>query len=427
MAESRASARRHPAAHLRGWPLALIAAGIAALAGGCFDPAYPTGIPCSGAQTCPPGQTCDPSALVCRPVPRPDASPAPPDARPSSGIDASIDPCASAPCGPGTCASAPGGYTCTCDRGYEFDGATCADIDECAVTPDPCAPGGVCVNGEAEYTCACEDGYDFDGTTCALVGIPITSVDGGPRRFEDGTAAESCQAYRFPALPYVYEGATGDGVYAIQPPGRDTPVDVFCDMTTDGGGWTAIDPAAAADFGGVAEAEHTQEPDGTTVACQVQAGLFEAFYRGTGTKAVVCQYDIDLGFNFDTLRLEATPDEQMVFTSVTSGGSNTTDVADHLASPWGEPLVGSTGDALLGTSTHGGPVLSLANAGGGGSFLGGVPMPWPGTHRASTSAGTVLRVQVSERGSQDEGYRWTGGRVYVRDDGALGAPASRRH
>jgi hypothetical protein len=58
----------------------------------------------------------------------------------------------------------------------------------------------------------------------------------GYRAWGNGTYASSCKAYRYPEAGYVYSGATGNGVYRIQNGG--TTLDVTCDMTADGGGWT---------------------------------------------------------------------------------------------------------------------------------------------------------------------------------------------
>lgn len=444
-------------------PMRAVLAGTAMLAAACFGPDYPTGIPCSEAQTCPPGQVCDPETLICS------ADPvlAPPDAAPdaATGTDGMADPCAAAPCGPGTCTAAGDGYTCACEPGYEIapggetcvdtdecaaapcgrgtcenrpgdytcacepgfapvdgaDGPTCADIDECAVSPDPCAPGGVCVNGEDQYACACNAGFVFDGQGCAPVLVGPGTPD-APRQWGDGTTAASCQEYRFPVAPYRYQGATGDGFYRIAP--RDVPVTVFCDMTTDGGGWTAIDPAAAAALGGVATAVRAE---GQTNTCAVQGGLLVAFYRapGTGTRTLVCEYDVDLGFAFDTIRLSG---ETEPFTLISEAqGAHTTDIRDHLALDWGQGVsVGGVGDVLIGSASDPGPRLSLAVAVGAltaiREFAAGAAMAWPRDEVASTTAGTVLRVQLSESGSQDEGYRWTGGRIHVRNQDALPAP-----
>lgn len=62
---------------------------------------------------------------------------------------------------------------------------------------------------------------------------------GAYRCWADGTYARSAREYRYPKFPYVYEGVTGDGVYRIDPDGDGPipPFDVYCDMTTDGGGW----------------------------------------------------------------------------------------------------------------------------------------------------------------------------------------------
>lgn len=67
---------------------------------------------------------------------------------------------------------------------------------------------------------------------------------GSSRTWADGTVARSCLEYRNGdgTAPHVYGGATGTGVYRIDPDGAEggTPVDVQCDMTTDGGGWTVV-------------------------------------------------------------------------------------------------------------------------------------------------------------------------------------------
>jgi hypothetical protein len=38
---------------------------------------------------------------------------------------------------------------------------------------------------------------------------------------------------------------------------------------------------------------------------------------------------------------------------------------------------------------------------------------------AATTTDTTLRLQISESGGEDEGFRWDAGRIYVRDSSAL--------
>lgn len=102
-------------------------------------------------------------------------------------------------------------------------------VEGCAVVP----PNDVVARGET--------------VPCVEVGVDL---NGGSRRWADGTFAPSCDAYRHPTSPYAYTGpGTGDGTYVINPAG--TPILVNCDMTNDGGGWTQvarIHPTSGAHF-----------------------------------------------------------------------------------------------------------------------------------------------------------------------------------
>lgn len=71
-------------------------------------------------------------------------------------------------------------------------------------------------------------------------GNPKTiQLNGEVRSWSDGTVASSCKAYRTPSGVYSYAGDVGDGLYAVQPAGQASTT-VYCDMTSDGGGWTLV-------------------------------------------------------------------------------------------------------------------------------------------------------------------------------------------
>lgn len=65
----------------------------------------------------------------------------------------------------------------------------------------------------------------------------IVLFAGGYRSWRDGTFATSCKGYRNPT-GHSYTGDTGDGVYRIAI--GASQVNVYCDMNTDGGGWTLV-------------------------------------------------------------------------------------------------------------------------------------------------------------------------------------------
>ena len=61
-----------------------------------------------------------------------------------------------------------------------------------------------------------------------------------PGRWADGQLAANCDGYRHPNnSSYAYTGSTGDGVYRVNPDGGGAYL-VWCDMTTEDGGWTLV-------------------------------------------------------------------------------------------------------------------------------------------------------------------------------------------
>ncbi|WP_232379855.1 FG-GAP-like repeat-containing protein [Polyangium fumosum] len=61
-----------------------------------------------------------------------------------------------------TCTNTVSSFSCACNAGYEGDGVSCTNIDECAASP--CQNGGACTDGINSYTCECAPG--FTGANC---------------------------------------------------------------------------------------------------------------------------------------------------------------------------------------------------------------------------------------------------------------------
>ncbi len=170
--------------------------------------------------------------------------------------------CAPNPClNGGTCTDEVGDFSCVCAAGY--DGKTCSNnIDDCAVAP--CLNGGTCVDGVDSFSCTCAPNYS--GQICAIFTTPI-----------------SCKAIK------TSNPAAADGSYTIDPDGAGPlgSLSVWCDMTTDGGGYTsyAID-------GGISTTRYDQANSCTALGLNMVIPRTQAHLNALFAKYTIAYFSI---------------------------------------------------------------------------------------------------------------------------------------
>ncbi|MCB9735172.1 MAG: hypothetical protein H6745_21500 [Deltaproteobacteria bacterium] len=160
-----------------------------------------------------------------------------------------------------------------------------------------CEHGGSCV---AANTCLC-DGTGWTGPLCAdgLVGDDATG-----RRFADGTYAPTCLAYL--EDPRYTGPARGDGVYVIEPSEGET-LRVFCDMTTEGGGWVDVVAsyhAAGADAAALEDAFWDAGADPLVTAAATSDGGTDGVLVRTTTLGSTPAFFLTSPFTFGSARLD---------------------------------------------------------------------------------------------------------------------------
>ena len=190
-------------------------------------------------------------------------------------------------------------------------------------------------------------------------------------------------------------------------------------MTTDGGGWTAIDTTTArkmvnaAGSGGLAGYGSIR-----------QVGYYSDTDRPyfLNNDAGGARYDIPLDITYDEFYMDSVRFRPTSF--IDTSNSHTSEylvhTGDYVMTDWSDTDGnGCDGDIGFGSPSDSGPAATFAESGTGFEETGSTIPDHLATFHANGDIYTVtqedtFRMQFTESCGQDEGWMWHDGRVFVR-------------
>ncbi len=141
-------------------------------------------------------------------------------------------------CSTGSCNLSCVGGTTKCGDGCvdtDYDPSHCGACDTTCPANEVCAGGGCCTLGLLFCDAACTD-VDASDSHCGACG---TACSGATPHCLNGTCVAvlaDCNAYK------QLDANAPDGAYTIDPDGQggEASFEVYCDMSSDSGGWTMV-------------------------------------------------------------------------------------------------------------------------------------------------------------------------------------------
>lgn len=300
-------------------------------------------------------------------------------------------------------------------------GTPIACNDENPCTTDTCDSASGCVFTPNSFVCDDEDSCTSIDTCIAGSCVGTPCVANGLECVE-GACIDTCYGTKF-TCPGVScldilekEGPSiNSGMYWIDPPGSETevPFQAFCDMVSDGGGWTAITPSIARDQ---FQAKVSIIELIASFGLDAQGRPFCEDGQGGHT----CRYTFNIPFgytDFYLLDYTAKPTETSTYVEY--------DPFEYIISSWvkgNDGTLGYTGadgfgDIGLGPYPSAAPVASFAGSSPEGFTCQSCEMEWPlgDTKFTDTTLHNSFGICWGEAGQPDEGiFPWWSGQIMVR-------------